>query len=88
MEESDPGGHVASVHALLVCALHHEVECLGEPEQEDDVDDGEGEHVARDHGEDHCHEWSRQLDGSAVGGRQCHSDDDEHNETHPAKNMR
>ena len=67
MEESDPGGHVASVHALLVCALHHEVECLGEPEQEDDVDDGEGEHVARDHGEDHCHEWPRQLDSSAMG---------------------
>ena len=66
MEESNPGGHVASVHALLVSALHHEVECLGEPEEEDDVDDGEGEHVARDHGEDHCHEWSRQFDGSAV----------------------
>ena len=66
VEESNPGGHVASVHALLVCALHHEVECLGEPEQEDDVDDGESEHVARDHREDHCHEWPRQLDSSAM----------------------
>ena len=77
MEEGNPGGHVARVHALLVRGLHHEVEGLGEPEQEDDVDDGEGEHVARDHREDHRHEWSRQLDGSAVG--QCHSDGHEHN---------
>ena len=63
MEESDPGGHVASVHALLVCALHHEVECLGEPEQEDDVDDGECEHVSCDHGEYHGHKRSGQFDG-------------------------
>ena len=34
---------------------------LWESEEEDDVDDGEGEHVARDHGEDHRHKGSRQL---------------------------
>ena len=34
---------------------------LRESEEEDDVDDGEGEHVARDHGEDHRHKGSRQL---------------------------
>ena len=38
---------------------------LWEAEEEDDVDDGEGEHVARDHREDHCHKGSRQLHGSA-----------------------
>ena len=37
---------------------------LWEAEEEDDVDDGEGEHVSRYHREDHRHERSRQLHGS------------------------
>lgn len=48
-----------SVHSLLIRALHDEVERLGEAEEEDDVDDGEGEHVSGDHGEDHRDKWTR-----------------------------
>ena len=64
MEQSYPGGGVAVVHTLLLSTLQHEEEGLGEAEQEDDVDDGECEHVSRDHGEDHGDEGSRQFDGS------------------------
>ena len=58
MEQSNPCCHIIGVHSLLIRALHDEVECLGEAEQEDDVDDGEGEHVTCDHGEDHCDKWT------------------------------
>ena len=53
-----------SVHSLVICALHDKVERLGEAKEEDDVDDGEGEHVSGDHGEDHRNKWTRQLYGS------------------------
>ena len=39
VEESNPGGVVRGVQALVVHRLHDEVECLREPEEEDDVDD-------------------------------------------------
>ena len=55
---------VRGVQTLVVHRLHDEVEGLREPEEEDDVDDREGEHVSRDHGEDHGDEGSRQFDGS------------------------
>ena len=58
MEQSNPCCHIIGVHSLFIRALHDEVECLGEAEQEDDVDDGEGEHVTCDHGEDHCDKWT------------------------------
>ena len=64
MEQSYPGGGVAVVHTVLLSALQHEEEGLGEAEQEDDVDDGECEHVSCDHGEDHGHKGSGQFDGS------------------------
>ena len=38
--------------------------CLREAKEEDDVDDGEGEHVPGDHGEDHGHEGPGELDGT------------------------
>ena len=63
MEQSDPGGRVAVVHTVLLPTLQHEEEGLGEAEQEDDVDDGECEHVSCDHGEYHGHERSCQFDG-------------------------
>ena len=64
VEQRYPGGHVAGVHPLLVRALHDVVEGLREAKQEDDVDDGEGEHVSGDHGEYHGHKGSSQFDGS------------------------
>ena len=63
VEQSYPGGRVAVVHTVLLPSLQHEEEGLGEAEEEDDVDDGEGEHVSSDHGEDHGHEGSCQFDG-------------------------
>ena len=64
MEHPDPGGVVALVVlARVLGRLLQCVEGLGEPEQDDDVDDAEGEHVSRDHAEDHRHEGSGQLDG-------------------------
>ena len=63
VEQSYPGGGVAVVHTVLLSTLQHEEEGLGEPEQEDDVDDGECEHVSCDHGEYHGHKWSGQFDG-------------------------
>ena len=39
VEESNPGGVVRGVQTLVVHRLHDEVECLREPEEEDDVDD-------------------------------------------------
>ena len=62
VEESHPGGVVRGVQALVVHRLHDEVEGLREPEEEDDVDDREGEHVSRDHGEDHGDKGPGQLD--------------------------
>ena len=62
MEESNPGGVVRGVQTLVVHRLHDEVERLREPEEEDDVDDREGEHVSRDHGEDHGDKGPGQLD--------------------------
>ena len=64
MEQGDPCCHVIGVHSLFICALHDEVECLGEAKEENDVDDGEGEHVTGDHGKDHRNKWTRQLYGS------------------------
>ncbi len=49
---------------LLVTIANHVVEGLAEAEEDDDVDDGEGEHVSRDHAEHHRHERTRQLDGA------------------------
>ena len=64
MEQSNPGGGVGRVHTVvLLSVLQHEVERLGESKQKDDVDDGECEHISRDHREYHCDEWSRQFDG-------------------------
>ena len=63
VEQSYPGGRVAVVHTVLLSTLQHEEEGLGEPEQEDDVDDGECEHVSCDHGEYHGHKRSGQFDG-------------------------
>ena len=65
VKQSDPCCHVVGVHALVIRALHDEVEGLREAEEEDGVDDREGEHVSSDHGENHRHKWSRQLNGSA-----------------------
>ena len=62
MEESHPGGVVRGVQTLVVHRLHDEVEGLREPEEEDDVDDREGEHVSRDHGKDHGDKGPGQLD--------------------------
>ena len=59
MKQSDPCCHVVGVHALVIRALHDEVEGLREAEEEDDVDDGEGEHVSGDHGKDHRNKWTR-----------------------------
>ena len=64
VEQSYPGGHVAPVHSILAGALHDVEEGLGEAKEEDDVDDGECEHVTSDHGEYHGHKWSSQLDSS------------------------
>ena len=49
VEQSYPGGHVGLIHARVRGALHDVEECLREPEQEDDVNDGECEHVSSDH---------------------------------------
>ena len=38
------------------------MERLGEAKEENDVDDGECEHVSRDHGEDHGDKGPGQLD--------------------------
>ena len=46
-------------------ALEDEEEGLGEAEEHDAVDDGEGEHVPGDHLEDHGDKRPRQLDRSA-----------------------
>ena len=62
VEESNPGGVVRGVQTLVVHRLHDEVEGLREPEEEDDVDDREGEHVSRDHGKDHGDKGPGQLD--------------------------
>ena len=64
MEQSHPCGVVVPEESRILESSLHEVEGLGEPEQDDDVDDGEGEHVARDHAEDHGHEGASQFDGS------------------------
>ena len=64
MEQGNPCCHIVCIHPLCISALHDEVECLGETKQEDDVDDGEGEHVSCDHGEDHRNKRTRQLYGS------------------------
>ncbi len=45
-------------------AFDNEVESLGEAEEEDDVDDGEGGHVTQDHAVDHSHERTSQRNGS------------------------
>jgi len=45
-------------------ALVDEVEGLREAEEEDDVDYGEGGHVAQDHAVDHRHERTGQRDCS------------------------
>ena len=44
--------------------LNRTKESLGETQETDGVDDGEGEHVSGDHLEDHRHEGSSQLDCS------------------------
>ena len=44
--------------------LYHEEESLTEAKKADGVDDGEGEHVAGDHLEDHGHKGPGQLDRS------------------------
>ena len=62
VKQSDPCCHVVGVHALVIRALHDEVEGLREAEEEDDVDDREGEHVSSDHGEDHGDKGPGQLD--------------------------
>ena len=64
MEEGHPGGVVLGIETVGVRGLHDEEEGLGESEEEDDVDDGEGEHVAGDHLEDHGHKGPGQLDRS------------------------
>lgn len=46
-------------------SLLEKVEDLSEPEEDDDVDDGEREHVSGDHAEDHRHERAGQLDRTA-----------------------
>ena len=56
------------VHSLVIRALHDKVERLGEAKEEDDVDDGEGEHVSGDHGKDHRNKWTRELYGSIFRG--------------------
>ena len=68
VEQGNPCCHVVSVHSLVICALHDKVERLGEAEEEDDVDDGEGEHVSGDHGKDHRNKWTRELYGSIILG--------------------
>ena len=62
VEERNPCSVVFGVKTILVHRLHDEVECLGEPKEEDDVDDREGEHVSSDHGEDHGDERPCQFD--------------------------
>jgi len=48
----------------IFVALDNEVESLGEAEEEDDVDDGEGGHVTQDHAVDHSHKRTSQRNGS------------------------
>ncbi len=45
-------------------AFDNEVKRLGEAEEEDDVDDGEGGHVTQDHAVDHSHKRTSQRNGS------------------------
>ena len=56
---------VVSVQIGVLVRLDDEVEGLGEAKQTDPVDDGEGEHVAGDHLEDHGDKGSGELDGPA-----------------------
>ena len=56
---------IVLVKIRVLVRLHHEVEGLGEAKQTDPVDDGEGEHVAGDHLEDHGDKGSGELDGPA-----------------------
>ena len=55
---------IALKPVCLLVTLQDEEEGLGEAEQHDAVDDGEGEHVAGDHLEDHGHKGPGQLDRS------------------------
>ena len=64
MKQPDPGRVVRLVQPRVLQILHDEEEGLAEPEQDDDVDHAEGEHVSRDHAVDHGHEGPGQLDGA------------------------
>ena len=64
MKQSDPGRVIRLVQPRILQILHDEEERLAEPEQDDDVDHAEGEHVPRDHAVDHGDEGPRQLDGA------------------------
>ena len=55
---------IALKPVCFLVTLQDEEEGLGEAEQHDAVDDGEGEHVAGDHLEDHGHKRPGQLDRS------------------------
>ncbi len=64
MEESNPRRVILPVQVRVLVALVDEVEGLREAEEEDDVDYGEGGHVAQDHAVDHRHERTGQRDCS------------------------
>ena len=50
------------IQLRVLVAFNDEEESLGETQETDGVDDGEGEHVPGHHLEDHRHEGSSQLD--------------------------
>ena len=64
VKQSNPCGVISLKQPWGVNALLEEIEGLGESKQDDDVDDGEGEHVSSDHAEDHGHKRPGQLDGT------------------------
>lgn len=66
LKQSHPGAKISVIRSVLNfwMSFVEEVISLGETEENDYIDDGEGEHVTGDHREYHGYEGSSKTNGS------------------------